>query len=207
MHLIGMLDSPYVRRVAISLAVLDLPFEHRSVSVFRHFDEFASINPVVKAPTFIADDGTMLIDSSLILDHLDHQVAPVRRLLPEEPAARLQALSLIGFALAATEKAMQTVYERNLRPQQWQYEPWVERVQKQMHAAFAVLEARLAGRAGHDGWLCGERLMQPDITVAVAWRFTQLMLPGVLDTARYPALAAFSERAEALPEFLGAPLE
>lgn len=204
MQLIGMLDSPYVRRVAISLAVLDLPFEHRGVSVFRHFDEFAKINPVVKAPTFIEDDGTMLIDSSLILDHLDHKVAPQRRLLPEEPAARLQALSLVGFALAATEKAMQTVYERTLRPQQWQYEPWVERVQKQMHTAFEILETRLAG---HHGWLCGARLMQPDITVAVAWRFTQFMLPGALDAARYPALAAFSERAEALPEFIGAPLD
>jgi glutathione S-transferase len=204
MQLIGMLDSPYVRRVAISLAVLGLPFEHRSVSVFSQYDEFAKINPVVKAPTFVADDGTVLIDSSLILDHLDHQVAPASRLLPEEPGARLQALSIIGFALAATEKAMQAVYERNLRPQQWQYEPWVERVQKQMHAAYARLETRLAG---HEGWLFGERLMQPDITVAVAWRFTQFMLPGAVDADRYPALAAFSKRAEALPEFVGAPLE
>ena len=124
--------------------------------------------------------------------------------MPEESGVRLQALSLIGFALAATEKAMQTAYERNLRPQEFQFEPWVERVQKQMHAAFAELETRLAGR---DGWLFGERLMQPDITVAVAWRFTQFMLPGVLDAARYPALAAFSERAEALPAFIGVPLE
>ena len=204
MQLIGMLDSPYVRRVAISLAVLGLPFEHRSVSVFRQFDEFAKVNPVVKAPTLVEDDGTLLSDSTLILDHLDRKVEPVRRLMPEEAAARLQALSLIGFALAATEKAMQTVYERNLRPQEFQFEPWVERVQKQMHAAFAELETRLAGR---DGWLFGERLMQPDITVAVAWRFTQFMLPGVLDAARYPALAAFSEGAEALPVFIGAPLE
>ena len=148
----------------------------------------------------------MLIDSSLILDHLDHKVEAGRRLLPEAPGARLQALSVIGLALAlaATEKAMQTVYERNLRPQAFQFEPWVERVQKQMHAAFGELETRLAG---HDGWLFGERLMQPDITVAVAWRFTQFMLPGVLDATRYPALAAFSERAEALPVFIGAPLE
>jgi glutathione S-transferase len=204
MQLIGMLDSPYVRRVAISMAVLDLPFEHRNLSVFRHYDEFATVNPVVKAPTFVADDGTVLIDSSLILDHLDHQVAPTSRLLPEEPSARLQALSLIGFALAATEKAMQQVYERNLRPQEWQYEPWVERVDKQMHAAYGLLETRLAGR---DGWLFGERLMQPDITVAVAWRFTQFMLPGAVDADRYPSLAAFSARAEALPEFIGAPLE
>ena len=204
MQLIGMLDSPYVRRVAISLAVLGLPFEHRSISVFRQFDEFAKIHPVVKAPTFIEDDGTLLIDSSLILDHLDHKVDASRRLMPEAAGARLQALSVIGLALAATEKAMQTVYERNLRPQECQFEPWVERVQKQMHAAFGELEARLAGR---DGWLFGERLMQPDITVAVAWRFTQFMLPGVLDAARYPSLAAFSARAEALPVFIGAPLE
>jgi glutathione S-transferase len=204
MQLIGMLDSPYVRRVAISLAVLGLPFEHRSVSVFRQFDEFAKVNPVVKAPTFVEDDGTLLIDSTLILDHLDRKVEPARRLMPEEARAHLEALSLIGFALAATEKAMQTVYERNLRPQAFQFEPWVERVQKQMHAAFAELETRLADC---DGWLFGERLMQPDITVAVAWGFTQFMLPGVLDAARYPALAAFSERAEALPVFIGAPLE
>ena len=204
MQLIGMLDSPYVRRVAISLAVLGLPFEHRSVSVFRHFDEFAKINPAVKAPTLVEDDGTVLMESTLILDHIDRKVQPARRLMPEEAGARLQALNLIGFGLAATEKAMQTVYERNLRPQEFQFEPWVERVQKQMHAAYAELETRLAGR---EGWLFGERLMQPDITIAVAWRFTQFMLPGVLDAARYPALAVFSERAESLPVFIGAPLE
>ncbi len=40
MKLIGMLDSPYVRRTAISLKLLGLSFEHASVSVFRHFDRF-----------------------------------------------------------------------------------------------------------------------------------------------------------------------
>lgn len=85
MKLIGMLDSPFVRRVAISAKLLDLPFEHQSLSVFRQFDRFKAINPVVKAPTFIADDGTILIDSSLIVDYLDRLVAPERRLLPEAP--------------------------------------------------------------------------------------------------------------------------
>ena len=49
MKLVGMLDSPYVRRVAILLQVLGLRFEHQSLSVFRGFDEFRRINPVVKA--------------------------------------------------------------------------------------------------------------------------------------------------------------
>jgi glutathione S-transferase len=51
MQLIGMLDSPYVRRVAISLQLLGLRFEHQSVSVFSTFEKFRSINPVVKAPS------------------------------------------------------------------------------------------------------------------------------------------------------------
>ena len=38
MQLIGMMDSPYVRRVAIALHVLGIPFEHRSVSVFGQYD-------------------------------------------------------------------------------------------------------------------------------------------------------------------------
>ena len=62
MQVIGMLDSPYVRRVAISLNLLGLPFEHRSISVFRAFEQFHSINPVVKAPTLVCDDGAVLID-------------------------------------------------------------------------------------------------------------------------------------------------
>jgi glutathione S-transferase len=60
MRLIGMLDSPYVRRVAISLEHLGVPFEHEAVSVFSTFEEFRGINPVVKAPTLVCDDGEVL---------------------------------------------------------------------------------------------------------------------------------------------------
>ena len=59
MKLIGMLDSPYVRRVAISMQLLGLRFEHESVSVFRTFDQFQKINPVVKAPSLICDNGRL----------------------------------------------------------------------------------------------------------------------------------------------------
>lgn len=68
MRLIGMFDSPYVRRVAISLQLLDLRFEHQPLSVFRTFDQFQLVNPVVKAPTLICDDGEVLMDSTLIME-------------------------------------------------------------------------------------------------------------------------------------------
>jgi glutathione S-transferase len=206
MQLIGMMDSPFVRRVAVSMAVLGIAFEHRSVSVFRHVDEFRQINPTVKAPTLIDDDGTQLIDSTLILDYLDQRVAPQERLMPQDAKARRQALHLIGFALAACEKTVQMAYEQKVRPQDKQHAPWLERVQTQLAAAYDTLEGDMAD-LGAAAWLCGDRLTQADITVAVAWRFTQHMAPGVIDPARYPALTAFSQRAEALPAFVGAPLE
>ena len=57
MELIGMLDSPYVRRVAVALLTGGVPFVHRPISLFRHIPEFSKINPLLKAPTLVADDG------------------------------------------------------------------------------------------------------------------------------------------------------
>lgn len=68
MILIGMLDSPYVRRVAIYLKVLGIQFEHRLISVFSDFDALTKINPAVKVPTLITDDNQVLIDSTLIIN-------------------------------------------------------------------------------------------------------------------------------------------
>jgi glutathione S-transferase len=208
MKLIGMLDSPFVRRVAISAKLLGLPFEHESVSVFRHFDRFKAVNPVVKAPTLVTDDGATLLDSSLIVDYLDHLVEPQRRLLPASIDARVRTLVPVGFALAAAEKTVQVVYEHALRPADKQHAPWLERVLSQLEAAYGELEPLVAAA---DGWFGGARLLQSDVTVAVAWRFTQFVAadyPALarIDPARYPALAAHSARAEALPAFVETPL-
>ncbi len=186
MQLVGMLDSPYVRRVAISLQLLGLRFEHRSLSVFSTFDQFQQINPVVKAPTLVCDDGTVLMDSNLILDY-----------------ALALDLRLTGLALAACEKSVQIVYERGLRPPEKLHQPWVERVSGQLLAAYGELERSLAARALPA--VTGARLTQAGVTVAVAWHFTQQMLPEVVPAADHPALAAWSAQAEALPAFRAAP--
>lgn len=141
MQLIGMLDSPYVRRAAISLRLLGLAFEHRSVSVFSTFEQFQAINPVVKAPTLVCDDGTPLMDSTLIIDHAESIAG--RSLMPAGGAERLHALRVLGLALAACEKTVQIVYERKLRPPEKQHAPWVDRVRGQLAAAYAGLEAEI----------------------------------------------------------------
>jgi glutathione S-transferase len=204
MQLVGMLDSPYVRRVAISLKRMGLPFEHCPVSVFRQVDQFRGINPLVKAPSLVCDDGLVLTDSSLILDYLEQLAGPRRSLMPRELPARRRVLHLLGIALTACDKTVQVVYERQLRPPEKLHQPWLDRVLSQLGAAYAALDAAAAAA---DPQLLGAELTQADISVAVAWRFTQFTIADLVEAARYPALAAWSARMEKLPEFVSTPLD
>lgn len=198
MQLIGMLDSPYVRRAAISLYLLGLRFEHRPVSVFSTFEQFRQINPVVKAPSFVCDDGTVLMDSTLIIDYAEALTG--KSLLPADIAGRQQALHLIGLALAGCEKAVQIVYERNLRPKEKQHEPWLTRVRDQLLAALQILEVEIERNAP-------KVTTQAGITIAVAWRFTQMVLADTVVAKEYPILQAFAAAAENLPAFIAFPPE
>lgn len=202
MKLVGMLDSPYVRRVAVSLQLLGIRFEHQSLSVFGDFDAFQQINPVVKAPTLICDDGAMLIDSTLILQYAEAVAAPGRSLMPLDSLDQRQALATIGLALAACEKSVQIIYERRLRPVEKQHAPWVERVTAQLLAAYAALETTF--RDDPPGTAV-DTINQAGITTAIAWKFTQATLSEIVPATAYPALHAFSSRAEMLAAFKAAP--
>jgi glutathione S-transferase len=204
MILIGMLDSPYVRRCAVSMKLMGIPFEHRPVSVFRHFDQFRAINPVVKAPSLVCDDGAVLMDSTLIVDYLEHVVAPQKSLMPAGGRERQEALRLVGLAMAACEKCVQMVYEKEQRPADKRHDPWFDRVAGQANAAFAELEKALAAARP---WLQGDKLNAADVAVACAWRFGQYYDSAEVPAASYPALVAYSKRAEALPEFASTPLD
>lgn len=200
MKLIGMLDSPYVRRVAIAFEALGLPFEHESVSVFSTFERFQAINPVVKAPTLICDDGQTMMDSSLILQFAEAAYTGGRSLWPAAPADLQVAFRCVSLALAATEKSVQSVYEQNLRPPTAQYQPWLQRLRGQLLAAYAALEQDI-GR--YPQVFAG--LTHPAIASAVAWQFTQSELAEVVPAAAHPNLVQLSRRMEALPEFIKYP--
>ena len=203
MKLIGMLDSPYVRRVAISAKCLGIPLEHESVSVFRNFEQFQQINPVVKAPTLVLDDGEVLMDSTLIIDYLEALAAPGKSLISDNPDRRLRSLRLIGLALAVCEKSVQLYYERNLRPAEIQYAPWVKRVEGQLAAAYSALERELEKQPlKTDG-----SIAQDGISLAVAWSFTNLVVPDQVEAKQFPRISAFTAYAEGLEVFVDTPIE
>jgi len=208
MILIGMFDSPFVRRVAVALHLYALPFEHRNWSVGRDFDAIRRFNPLGRVPTLVLDDGEVLIDSAAILDHLDDLVGPQRALLPRSGPERRSALRAMGIAAGAAEKGVLQIYERVFRPEEKRHAPWLERCTTQMHGALGELE-RLgsadstagAGSAENHSWLVAGRFTHADITASCVYGFLREALGVDPDGARYPHLAALARRCEALPAF------
>jgi glutathione S-transferase len=200
MRLIGMLDSPYVRRVAVTLRLLGIPFEHDPLSVFSTFDQFRRINPVVKAPTLVCDDGTVLMDSNLIVDYAEALAG--RSLWPAALPARARDLRTAGLAIAACEKLQQIVYELHLRPAEKRHAPWLERVDAQMRSALAGLDVEIAAATP----VADEAtLTHGGLAAAIAWRFMRIKLETPVPDADCPALAAHAARVEAFPAFAGTP--
>lgn len=197
MQLIGMFDSPYVRRVAVSLRLLGFAFEHRNWSVGKDLEQIKRYNPLGRVPALVLDDGEVLVESAAILDYLDEQVGPDRALLPARGEARRRALKLMAIATGAADKGVAQLYEGAFRPASMRHEPWVARCRSQMEEGLAELE-RVAA-ATRTEWLLGAALTQADITVTAASTFLHEALQ--LDAGRYPALTQRVARAEALPAF------
>ena len=96
MLLIGMFDSPFVRRVAVSLNLLGFSFEHANWSVGKDHAQIRRYSPLGRVPTVVLEDGEVLTESAAILDHLDSVVGPERALVPANGTARRQVLAAHG---------------------------------------------------------------------------------------------------------------
>ena len=165
--LIGMFDSPFVRRVAVSLQLLGLPFEHRNWSVGKDFELIRQFNPLGRVPALVRSDGEVLIDSAAILEFIDEAVGPERSLLPPSGDARRRALHIVSLALGAADKGVLLLYETIFRPADKHYVPWIERCRNQMHGALAEIDHLAHARE----WMVGGRMTQADITATCVFSF------------------------------------
>jgi glutathione S-transferase len=204
MRLIGILRSPYVRRTAVSLYALGLPFENDPVPVFDKPELVSKYNPLTRVPTLVLDDGEALIDSAVILDHLDELAGAGKRLVPERGAERRHVLKLTTVALGAVDKAVWSAYEHRFRPAEKVHKPWVQHNDAQVVAGFTHLDAIVA-KLGENAWIAGtQRMSQADITTAVGFTFAQIVRPNLGLAEKAPNVARFAARCEALAPFKAA---
>jgi len=193
MILVGQYDSPFVRRVAISLRVLGFSYEHDTRSVFGDFEAMRTINPLGRIPSLILPSGETLIDSTAILDWLDETVGPERALLPRASAERRRALRLIALATGTQDEIGAVGFERTMRPAPYRWPAWIDRCRIQGSGGLAALDA--------EAWPPDAPLDQAQITTACVFRWAQLGAPDLVPPGRYPRLDALSARLEARPEF------
>jgi glutathione S-transferase len=200
MMLIGMFDSPFVRRVAISIKLFNIPFEHANWSVGKDFAQIRKYNPLGRVPTLVLDDGATLIESAAILDYLDELAGADRALLPRAGVRRRAALKLMAIAIGAAEKGVLMVYERVFRDESMRSETWLNRCRTQVHGALLELDTHCAQLAAGE-WLVGDHMTQADITAACIFTFLCDALPLTIESAPYPNLRILVARCEALPQF------
>jgi len=193
MILVGQYDSPFVRRVAVTLRLLGFDYQHDTRSVFGDFDSMRQTNPLGRIPSLILDDGDVLIDSAAIVDWLDDSVDPERALIPAAGLARRSALKRIALASGAVDKAGAAAYERIIRPAAYRWPEWIARCRTQAEGAIAALAA--------EDWPDAGTPDQAEIMTVCMLRYVQMTDPSLLPAGRYPALEALAQRCEALPAF------
>lgn len=195
-QLVGMLDSPFVRRVAISLELYGLVYESLPLRTVGDAAAFAVYSPLKRAPTLVVEDGAVLVDSHMILAHLDELVAPERCLMPYAPAPRFKCRQVIGVAAGLADKAVAAFYEKNFHPVEHRSTRLLERNRGQLMDSLKWLAERAPAQ-----WLLGSELCHADIMVGCAIRFARDAVPDLLDLTDTPAVAAWCDRLEALPVF------
>ena len=204
MILVGQYDSPFVRRVAISLRVLGFDYEHDTRSVFGDFASMRLTNPLGRIPSLTLDNGETLIDSFAILDWLDRAVGPERALIAPFGAARTRAMQLIALAAGGVEKFGALNYETIIRPPHYRWPEWIERLRLQGLGALAALERQdwPQDRPQDRPQERSDRphLDQVEISTGCLLGYLALTQPQILGD--FPKLEAFWGRCAAMPEFV-----
>jgi glutathione S-transferase len=197
MKLIGQYDSPFVRRVAVALQIYGFAYEHVAWSTFGDREKVASVNPLIRVPTLILDDGEALVESGAILDWLDELAGPDRALIAPSGKARRDSLRIISFATGIADKAVSlfyfSIFGGGLSAD------FANRLKTQIAGTLDWLEDATKTRPGQ--WWHGAGPGHADIALACSMRFIREAHRDLYDAEKLKALSAHCARCEALPAF------
>ncbi len=197
MVLVGRFRSPFTRRVAISMRVLGISYDHRPYTAWSHLKEVREVNPVGRVPALVLDSGESLFDSTAILDYLDQLVGPQHSLVPASEPDRHRVLQVTACALGVLEKVVAALYERTMRPPAKIHQPWVEHNESQARSGLEWLAAIVPSP-----WLAGAAMTQADITTIVMYDFTRIVNAPLIPDGRYSNLDALAARCVEHPAFV-----
>lgn len=196
--LYGRPNSINVQKARWTLAEIGLDYRH--VETGRGYaggnDEawFLELNPNGTVPVLDDGDGTVLWESNAIVRYLAARYDG-GGLWPEEASARADSDRWMDWQLSVLSPAIRPAFWQLIRtPERERDDGVVQACAEKANAAFAVLDAALAGRR----FIHGPQPTIGDIPLgATAHRWFQLPMPR----ARVPNVEAYYERLQTRPAF------
>ena len=153
--------SSYSQKVLIALWENDIPFTYRNLEEPGAAAERAALWPLGRFPVLV-DDGRTVVESSIIIEHLDlHHAGPVRW-LPEDGDAALAVRLMDRFFDNYIMTPMQAPVFESLRPDATRLDEVKEKACQNLETAYSWLEERLSGRR----WAAGENFTMADCAAA-----------------------------------------
>jgi glutathione S-transferase len=179
-------------KVRLLLAHLGLAVERRSVDVVDRSNRselLGDLNPALRVPTLVLDDGRPLAESNAILWYLGEGT----RFVPDDRYARGRMLQWQFFEQYDHEPAIAVA--RFWLAYSGTPERFADRIEERQRAGHRALAALERGRDGRE-WLVGDALTRADISL---YAYTHVAHEGGFDLEPYPAIGAWLARVAAEP--------
>jgi glutathione S-transferase len=180
-------------KVRLLFAHLGIDYEVREVDVVdrsKRPDILGGLNPALRVPTLVLEDGRPLAESGAILWYAGEG----SRFVPEDRYTRAQALQWMFFEQYEHEPSIAVArfligYSQLPRDQ---YEKRLPRLWADGVRALETMERQLADRA----WLVGDSMTIADIAL---YAYTHAAEEGEFELGGYPAINRWLERVAAEP--------
>jgi glutathione S-transferase len=180
-------------KVRLLLAHLGIEYERQELSVAdrsNRSDVLGGLNPALRVPTLVLDDGRSLGESGAIIWFFGEGT----RFVPDDPFERAQVLQWMFFEQYDHEPAIAVVrfwLAYSGRPR----EDFADRLDERVAAGYRALNAlerHLDGRT----FVVGDGMTLADIAL---YAYTHVASEGGFELERYPAIGAWLERVASEP--------
>ncbi len=188
MKLIASLTSPYARKVRVVLAEKRIECELQVEIPWAENTSVPNYNPLGKIPVLLMDDGTVLYDSRVIVEYLDH-ASPVHNLIPKEVRSRLLAKRWEALGDGICDAAA-SAYLEGKRPVPQQSSEWILRQEQKIFRGLAAASEEL----GEQTWCMGDSYSLADIALGCALGYLDLRFAHIQWREAHANLAGLAVR-------------
>ncbi|HEX4677609.1 MAG TPA: glutathione S-transferase family protein [Gaiellaceae bacterium] len=180
-------------KVRLLLAHLGIEYERQELSVADRSNRpevLGGLNPALRVPTLVLDDGRSLGESGAIIWFFGEGT----RFVPDDPYERAQVLQWMFFEQYDHEPGI-AVVRFWLNYSGWPREQFEDQLEAKYAGGYKALDAmerHLDGRS----WLVGATPTLADIAL---YAYTHVAHEGGFEMERYPAINAWLERVASMP--------